>query len=179
MLSKKARHWPSPQWVFGDLGVNSGQGTVGGHLYSNSSPPGLWRLATCPARVFTAVRDGDEWRRLSGTKHRRKLIKVSHKFRGHCHKFYCILRIFDLMVIMCFLSTYFHQLQNCHWRVFACILLGDILYFVFVCHNICIGYLACKDLHPQAVLRIFANQPHHPSDKVLQINIPISVWEPI
>ena len=68
--------------VFGDLGVNSGQGTVGGHLYSNSSPPGLRRLATCPARVFTAVRDGDEWRRLSGTKHRRKLIKMSHKFRG-------------------------------------------------------------------------------------------------
>ena len=85
------------------------------------------------------------------------------------------LRIFDLMVIMCFLSTYFHHLQNCHLRVFACILLGDILYFVFVCHNICIGYLACKDLHPQAVLRIFANQPHHPSDKVLQTNVPISV----
>ena len=128
--------------VFGDLGVNSGQGTVGGHLYSNSSPPGLRRLATCPARVFTAVRDGDEWRRLSGTKHRRKLIKVSHKFRGHCHKFYCILRIFDLMVIMCFLSTYFHHLQNYHFRVFACIPLGDILYFVFVCHNIFIGCLA-------------------------------------
>ena len=54
--------------MFGDLGVNSGRGTVGGHLYSNSSPPGLRRLATCPARVFTAARDGDEWRRLSGTK---------------------------------------------------------------------------------------------------------------
>ena len=73
-----------------------GQGTVGGHLYSNSSPPGLRRLATCPARVFTAARDGDEWRRLSGTKHRRKLIKVSHRFRGHCHNFpYFILRIID------------------------------------------------------------------------------------
>ena len=82
--------------MFGDLGVNSGRGTVGGHLYSNSSPPGLRRLATCPARVFTAARDGDEWRRLSGTKHRRKLIKVSHRFRGHCHNFpYFILRIID------------------------------------------------------------------------------------
>ena len=42
------------------------------------------------------------------------------------------LRIFDLMVIMCFLSTYFHHLQNCHLRVFACILLGDIFYILYL-----------------------------------------------